>query len=220
MQKKISDTIREMETVYASARDELNTLHEAERSRAETEKRVRTDIHMVEADRAAKLRELSSEAFRLRDKLAAIEEKTHRQLDELARTVTTVTVDPEQIDQKALMLIDSGAMTADELLAFGDRYKGNPTMQRLVSQRLVTIGEDERGRFDRRTGEALRMKGRELAILSQSAPGAEIIDNILTMMKHGSRADAALADGIHSQMHDGVLADALAAAAELDAAKA
>lgn len=215
--QKISDTIREMEAVYSSARDELNTLHEAERSRAEMEKRVRADVHMTEADRAAKLRELGSESFRLRDKLAAIEERTHLALDELARTVTTMGVDPEAIDQKALMLLDSEVMTADELLQFGDRYKANPTMKRLIGQRLVGIGEDERrGRFDRKTGEAIRLKGRELMIESQSAPGADIVDGVLTMMKHGSRADAALADNIHSQMHDGVLADALAAAAELD----
>ena len=214
--QKIRDVINQMERVYQDARQELRTLHEAEEARAASEKRVRSDSHLVEADRAAKLRELGSESFRLRDKLAAIEEKTHRQLDELARTVTTVTVDPAQIDEKALMLIDSSVLTADELLQFGDRYESNPTMQRLIGQRLVSIGEDERGRFDRRTGEALRMKGRELAILSQSAPGAEIVDNVLQMMQGGSRANAALADGIHNNLHDGVLADALAAAAELD----
>lgn len=217
---KLNEAIEKMNGVYLDSREQLATIHAALDAAQETEQRVRADIHMTETDRADKLRELQGEVWRLRDKAQAIEQKAQEQLERLADEVTAARApQPQDVDRNALELIDSGVLTAQELLAIGEQYNGNTAMQRLIGARLVSISEDSKNsRFDRKTAEQLRLAGRELSIRSQSTAEKEITENLLAGLKAGCRADRALADAAHHAVYDSALADAKARAAALDAA--
>lgn len=215
---KLNEAIEKMNGVYLDSREQLATIHAALDAAQETEQRVRSDVHMTERDRADKMRELRGEVWRLRDKAQAIEQKAHTQIEELTRAAAANTPKAADVDEKAIFLIDSGVLTAQELLAMGDQYAGNSVMLRLIGGRLVDLSEDSpKARFDRKTAAALRDKGRELQILGQTAPAADIAANLAEGLKAGCRAERALADAAHNAVYESALADARAAAAELDA---
>ena len=216
---KLLEIIEKMNEVYTDSREQLATIYAALDEASATEQRVRADAHLTESDRATKLQALRSESWRLRDKLQQIEQNAHSKIDSLAEQAAAAnTPKAADVDEKALALIDSGVLNANELLAIGDQYSGNSAMLRLIGGRLVNLSEDSpKARFDRMTAAALRDKGRELQILGQAAPAADIASNFADGLKAGCRADRALADAAHRAVYDSALADARAQAAALDA---
>ena len=50
---------------------------------------------------------------------------------------------PEQIDEKAMLLINSGAMSDSDLMALADEYPENYTMRKLIGAKLIETGEKQ-----------------------------------------------------------------------------
>ena len=64
---------------------------------------------------------------------------------------------PEQIDDKGLALLNSGVMTAKELLALADEYAENYTMRKLIGGKIAEMGEKTRDKELEMTGKRLKL---------------------------------------------------------------
>ena len=64
---------------------------------------------------------------------------------------------PEQIDEKGLALINSGALSNRDLMALADEYPENYTMRKLIGAKLIETGEKQGYREMADKGRALQI---------------------------------------------------------------
>lgn len=149
-----TDYLKDLEKTYKVAREQydgiIDTYKEAEEAYKHTMHSTnKTALDKQEAEvmfkRATEALTIARQAiqndYRARSQETREALKAH--LDEF------YDIDASKIDQDALSLIDRGIMSANELNKFAGKYKGNPTMIKLISQHA----EKRAGELDRDTTE-------------------------------------------------------------------
>ena len=106
-------------------------------------------------------------------------------------------IDPGKIDNNAVILIQSGALSPAELLALSDKYKNNATMRRLIGAELLKSGDEE-----------AQSVGQVIIDDNKQQPHMDILDNLITIGHMALRVDEG--DG-HSPEDNRCCSDGVAA---------
>mgnify|MGYP003288997480 CR=1 FL=1 len=142
----LTDYIEKMRTAYKQARaafEVCGTALEKEQTRWKQElERGWRDYESRRRDQANHERKVRE----LKEKLRAVEREAKAEFAELIEECSEVfgrhfRTTPEQIDEKGLALLNSGVMTAKELLALVNEYPENYTMRKLIGAKIEELGE-------------------------------------------------------------------------------
>lgn len=136
-------------TYFSQYIDDLNKIIKDVREKHDMEsiqrENARKDYEKVNFDSSASAdkKVVAAAAFReaetaYRVNLESLQRETERELKTLRgsfeKCIAEYTnADPDQLDQSAVMLLNSGAMKDTDLLALANKYATNPTMLKMVS---------------------------------------------------------------------------------------
>lgn len=98
----------------------------------------------------------------LKSRLETVEREAKAEFAEIINEANSVfdrhfRATPEQIDEKGLALLNSGVMTAKELIALADEYPENYTMRKLIGGKIAEMGEKTRDKELEMTGKSLKL---------------------------------------------------------------
>lgn len=87
----------------------------------------------------------------LKSRLETVEREAKAEFAEIINEANSVfdrhfRATPEQIDEKGLALLNSGVMTAEELIALADEYPDNYTMRKLIGGKIEELGANTKNK--------------------------------------------------------------------------
>ena len=101
---------------------------------------------------------------------------------------------PEQVDEKGLALLNSGAMSDKDLMALADEYPENYTMRKLIGKKLVEVGE-------KRGYREMADKGRMMQIVPTTH--TEALETVIMWAEYGLKpTDIAVSKVFDKQFMD------------------
>ena len=127
--------------------------------------------------------ELSSKISGLKDQLKNVSDGFTEAAEAIKaeckdRFKSTYGIDPGKIDNNAVILIQSGALSPAELLALSDKYKNNATMRRLIGAELLKSGDEE-----------AQSVGQVIFDDSKQQPHMDILNNLIGIGHMALRVD-------------------------------
>lgn len=142
----LTDYIEKMRTAYHQARAAFEIYSNAlEKEKANWEKEQRRGWNDPK-DRQEATTKYQQTRTDLKNRLEAVVREAKAEFAEIQTEAAEVfgrhyRATPEQIDEKAMLLINSGAMSDSDLMALADEYPENYTMRKLLGAKLVERGE-------------------------------------------------------------------------------
>lgn len=130
-----------------------------------------------------KERELSSKISALKDQLRNVSDGFTDSAEAIKaeckdRFRSRYGIDPGKVDNNAVILIQSGALSPAELLALSDKYANNATMRRLIGAELLKSGDEE-----------AQSVGQVIIDDSKQQPHMDILNNLITIGHMALRVD-------------------------------
>ena len=142
----LTDYIEKMRTAYHQARAAFEIYSNAlEKEKANWDKEQRRGWNDPK-DRQEATEKYQQTRIDLKNRLEAVVREAKAEFAEIQTEAAEVFVrhfraTPEQIDDKAMLLINSGVMSDRDLMALADEYPENYTMRKLIGAKLVEQGE-------------------------------------------------------------------------------
>lgn len=178
MATTVKEYMRDVEKAYKEAAakiaDEHDKLTALEREKYET-----NGSRMLTAQgKAEKLNDINAQIRTVKDKMAALRQEAESKAMTIRKTVedqffSYYHIAPEHIDSNTLAILNAGIATAAELMKLAERAN-NPTMRRLIGQKLAEDKDEKTARF-----------GRALMIVS-SDPHLRAIDELRGIGKYAT----------------------------------
>ena len=142
----LTDYIEKMRTAYHQARAAFEIYSNAlEKEKANWDKEQRRGWNDPK-DRQEATEKYQQTRIDLKNRLEAVVREAKAEFAEIQTEAAEVfgrhfRATPEQIDDKAMLLINSGVMSDRDLMALADEYPENYTMRKLIGAKLVEQGE-------------------------------------------------------------------------------
>ena len=179
----LTDYIEKMRTAYKQARAGFEIYADAlENEKAKWDKEVKRGW-LNPNDRQEAYNKNQQTQRDLKNRLEQVVKEAKAEFSEILEDANEVfgrhfRATPEQVDEKGLALLNSGAMSDKDLMALADEYPENYTMRKLIGKKLVEVGE-------KRGYREMADKGRMMQIVPTTH--TEALETVIMWAEYGLR---------------------------------
>lgn len=158
----LTDYIERMRTAYHQARAAYEIFANAlVKEREKWNKEVQRGWNNPNDKQAAAIKNEQTQRD-LKNRLERVEREAKAEFAEILNEANAVfgrhfRATPEQVDERALALLNSGALSNRDLMALADEYPENITMRKLIGAKLIEVGEQQHNREMADTGRRLQL---------------------------------------------------------------